>query len=104
MSRRPIPVHSNLVLFPVNVVGVRDRQVLGLEREQFRVYDDAVEQSITHFASGDAPVSVPIVFDASASMGPKLRRSREAITEPLCCAPSRRKRVAACSSWRRRTG
>jgi Ca-activated chloride channel family protein len=74
-------INSNLVLIPVNVVDVRDRQVLGLTREQFRIYDNEVEQSITQFASEDAPVSVAIVFDSSASMAPKLRDSREAVAE-----------------------
>jgi Ca-activated chloride channel family protein len=74
---------SNLVLIPVNVVDVRDRQVVGLTREQFKVYDNQNEQLITHFASDDAPVSMAIVFDASASMASKLRQSREAIAELL---------------------
>jgi Ca-activated chloride channel family protein len=79
-------VNSDLVLIPVNVVDIWNRQVLGLTREQFRVYDNQVEQTITHFGSEDAPVSLAIVFDASASMGPKLRKSREAVAELLRAA------------------
>jgi Ca-activated chloride channel family protein len=74
-------VNSNLVLIPVNVLDIRNRQVLGLTREQFRVFDNNVEQPIAQFASDDAPVSVAIVFDASGSMGPKLKKSREAVAE-----------------------
>jgi Ca-activated chloride channel family protein len=76
-------VNSNLVLIPVNVVDIRNRQVAGLTREQFKVYDDRVIQSITHFASEDTPVSVVVVLDASRSMGPKLRSAREAVEELL---------------------
>src|SRR4051795_9268417 len=76
-------VNSNLVLVPVNALDVRNRQVLGLTREQFRIFDDDVEQPITHFASDDAPVSIAIVFDASGSMGPKLKKSRDAVADIL---------------------
>src|SRR4051812_14365960 len=76
-------VNSNLVIVPVNVLDVRNRQVLGLTREQFRIFDDDVEQPITHFASDDAPVSIAIVFDASGSMGPKLKKSRDAVADIL---------------------
>ena len=76
-------VNSNLVLVPVNVLDVRNRQVLGLTREQFRVFDDDVEQPITHFATDDAPASIAIVLDASGSMGAKLNKSREAVADIL---------------------
>src|SRR4051794_1596521 len=76
-------VNSNLVLIPVNVLDIRNRQVLGLTREQFRVFDNDVEQPITHSATDDAPVSIAIVFDASGSMGPKLKKSREAVADIL---------------------
>jgi len=50
---------------------------------KFKVYDDRVMQSITHFVSEDAPVSIVVVFDASRSMGPKLKNAREAVAELL---------------------
>jgi Ca-activated chloride channel homolog len=74
---------ANLVLIPVVVTDRRDRLVLGLQREHFRLYDNQVEQRITHFAMQDAPVSVGIVFDTSWSMGPKLKKSRDAVGEIL---------------------
>ena len=45
----------------------------GLEKEHFKIFDDQVEQTITHFAMDDEPVAVGLVFDISGSMGPKLR-------------------------------
>jgi len=81
-----IRVSSNLVLIPVSVRDARDRMVVGLEKERFKIYDDDVEQRITHFAAEDAPISVAFVFDTSASMGRKLRESREAISEVLAFA------------------
>src|SRR5689334_19375830 len=49
-----INVNTNLVLVPVTVFDLRDRVVLGLLREHFKLYDNDVEQSITHFAQEDA--------------------------------------------------
>jgi VWFA-related protein len=55
--------------------------VTGLDKENFRVFDEGVQQEITHFAMDDAPVAVGLVFDTSGSMGEKLRRSRMAAAE-----------------------
>jgi VWFA-related protein len=69
---------TNLVLVPVTVCDPFNRPVTGLEKEHFRVFDDKVEQTITHFAMDDEPVAVGLVFDISGSMGPKLTKSRQA--------------------------
>ena len=73
-----IRVDSNLVLVPVSVCDPMNRPVTGLEKEHFRILDDKVEQTITHFAMDDEPLAVGLVFDISGSMGNKLRRSRAA--------------------------
>jgi VWFA-related protein len=52
--------------------------VTGMEKENFRLFEDKVEQEITYFASFDAPISIGLVFDASGSMGNKLNKSRQA--------------------------
>jgi Ca-activated chloride channel family protein len=78
-----IRVDSDLVLIPVTVTDRHDRFVTGLEKEHFKLYDDQVEQTITHFASEDAPLSVGVVFDCSSSMGAKLGKSREAVAQFL---------------------
>src|ERR1700692_2610028 len=71
-----IRVDLNLVLVPVTVCDPYNRRVTGLGKEHFRILDDHVEQTITHFAMDDESVAVGLVFDISGSMGPKLRRSR----------------------------
>jgi len=73
-------VDSNLVLIPVVVTDHKDRLITGLEREHFKIYDDKVEQEITHFAAEDVPVSISVLFDCSSSMGQKLQRSRAAVS------------------------
>jgi Ca-activated chloride channel family protein len=76
-----IRVDTNLVLVPVTVNDPLNRPVSGLEKENFRVFEDKVEQKITQFAMDDEPVAVGLVFDTSGSMGDKLRRSRMAAKE-----------------------
>src|SRR5262249_26786315 len=78
-----IRVNSDLVLIPVMVTDNNDRLVTGLEREHFRLWEDKVEQVITHFASEDLPVSIVLVFDCSGSMGNKLKMSRAAVSQFL---------------------
>ena len=78
-----IRVDSELVLIPVTVTDGRNRFVTGLDKDHFRLYEDKVEQIITHFAAEDAPISVGLVFDCSGSMGDKLKKSREAVAQLL---------------------
>jgi Ca-activated chloride channel homolog len=72
-------VDKNLVLEPVSVVDNENRPVVGLERSNFRVFDDKVEQKIESFSTEDEPVAVGLVFDISGSMDQKLRESRMAV-------------------------
>jgi len=55
----------------------------GLQKEHFTLYEDKVEQAITHFAAEDAPVSIGLVFDTSDSMAFKLPKAREAVSALL---------------------
>ncbi len=73
-----IKVDTNLVLINVSVRDPLNRFVTGLERENFKLFEDKVEQKIAQFASEDAPLSIGLVFDASGSMGAKLNKARQA--------------------------
>lgn len=79
--RGNIRVDTTLVLINVTVVDPLNRFVTGLEREHFRLFEEKVEQKVTHFASEDAPLSIGLVFDCSGSMGPKLQKSRQAAAQ-----------------------
>src|ERR1700730_7204757 len=81
LPRSDIRVQSTLVLIPVTVTDPLNRFVTGLDRENFRVFEDKSEQKVTHFASEDAPLSVGLVFDTSGSMGSKLDKSRQAVAQ-----------------------
>jgi VWFA-related protein len=79
--RSSLRVDTNLVLVPVSVCDSTNRPITGLEREHFKLFDDRVEQTVTHFAMDDEPVAVGIVLDISGSMGGKLRLAREAAAQ-----------------------
>jgi Ca-activated chloride channel family protein len=74
---------TTLVLIPVSVTDSSNRYVLGLDRENFRLLEDNSEQTIAHFSSEDAPLSVGLLVDTSGSMGSKLDISRKAVIEFL---------------------
>jgi VWFA-related protein len=76
-----IRVDTTLILVPVTVNDPLNRPVSGLEKENFRLFEDRVQQPITQFAMDDEPVAVGLVFDTSGSMGEKLQRSRMAAKE-----------------------
>ena len=78
-----ILVNSDLVVIPVTVTDSKGRVVSGLQKEHFTLYEDKVEQAITHFAAEDAPVSIGLIFDTSDSMSPKLPKAREAVAALL---------------------
>lgn len=76
-----IKVTSTLVLINVTVTDPLSRFVTGLERDNFRLFEDKKEQEISAFSSEDAPISIGLVFDTSGSMGSKLQKSREAAAD-----------------------
>ncbi len=78
---RPMRVDVDLVLVPVTITDPDNRLVTGLEKENFQVFDGGKPQQIRHFSSEDAPVSIGVIFDISASMSNKIDKAREAIVE-----------------------
>jgi Ca-activated chloride channel homolog len=74
---------STLVLVPVSVTDPSNRYVLGLAKEDFTLFEDGVQQKVTHFANEDAPLSIGLLVDTSGSMGSKLDTSRRAVAEFL---------------------
>ncbi len=81
--RADIRVDSTLVLINVSVTDPSSRFVTGLEKENFKLAEDKIDQEISQFSAEDAPLSVGIVFDTSGSMGDKLQKSRQAVAQFL---------------------
>ncbi len=82
--RRPgnaIRVEVELVQVNVTVTDPFSRLVTGLEQENFRVYEDSVEQEVVHFSSEDVPISIGVIFDLSGSMANKVDKARLAAVQ-----------------------
>ena len=60
-------VDSNLVLAPAVVYNSNRGPVTGLQKENFRIYEDNVEQTITSFSLDDQPLTSG---DAATIVGP----------------------------------
>ena len=78
-----IVVDTTLVVIPVTVTDPSNRFVLGLDKEDFTLFEDSVRQKIVHFSGEDAPLSVGILIDTSGSMGLKMDTSHRAVSEFL---------------------
>lgn len=71
------------VLLNCAVVDDKGRPVLDLKRDDFRVWEDGVPQSLTGFIHQDAPVSMGILIDNSGSMRDKRAAVNQAAMELL---------------------
>ncbi len=80
-SGEGIKVDVNLALVNVTVTDPLNRLVTGLERENFRVFEDGTEQEIVTLSSEDVPVSIGLVFDMSGSMSDKVDKARQAAVQ-----------------------
>ena len=78
-----IHVDSTLVVIPVTVTDAQHRFVLGLEKSDFTLFEDGIEQKVTQFAGEDAPISAGLLVDTSGSMGDKMQLARAAVTQFL---------------------
>lgn len=81
MRGKPIQKNVDLVLVNVTVTDDWNRIVTGLDKENFTVMEGNQPQEVKHFASGDAPISLGVIFDMSGSMSDKITRAREAVVE-----------------------
>jgi Ca-activated chloride channel family protein len=78
-SRAPnLKIDTSLVLVPMTVTDKLGRPVLGMEKENFRVLDNQVEQTIVQLSMEDEPVAVGFIFDISGSIGGNLNMYRVA--------------------------
>ena len=68
----PISVSTNLVDLPITVTDRKGNFVDGLAKENFRIFENGRQETISMFGRQDLPVAVGLVVDHSASMGPKL--------------------------------
>jgi len=78
---RVLKTSTEMTLVNVTVTDPIGRLVTGLDRENFRVFENGAEQEIVKFTSEDAPVSIGVIFDMSGSMTDKIDKSRLAAVQ-----------------------
>ncbi len=66
-----IRVVSPLVPVTCSVTDASGAALAGLSRENFRVFDDGVEQPLTYFDASTQPATIALVIDASPSILPQ---------------------------------
>ncbi len=62
-----VEVDTRLVTTPVRVLDRRNRFVSGLERQNFTVLENNIEQKIEHFQNEEQPFTVALILDMSYS-------------------------------------
>ena len=73
-----IRVNTTLVTIPVSVMDRDGRYVPNLGKEEFRIWEDGVEQEVAFFQSVDKPFSVVLMLDTSPSTAFRLEDIQDA--------------------------
>ncbi len=73
-----VRVNTTLVSIPVTVMDRNGRFIPNLRQQDFRVYEDGVEQPVAYFASVEKPFTVALVIDTSASTRFRLEEIQDA--------------------------
>lgn len=76
-DRYTLSVDVDLVNVNVVVTDANGRYLTYLTKENFRIYEDRVEQQITHFSPVDAPFAVGLLLDTSNSTINKLAQIQD---------------------------
>ncbi|HEV8132806.1 MAG TPA: VWA domain-containing protein [Acidobacteriota bacterium] len=73
----------DMVVLRAAVTDPLNRYVTGLEKQHFKVFDNKVEQAISHFSNDDAALSVGVIFDRSGSMADKIVNAKNSVVRFL---------------------
>jgi VWFA-related protein len=75
--KNAIRVQVNEVIAPVTVTSHSGEMILDLSKDNFRVYDNGVQQKIEHFDLGGDPLSVVLAVETSSHIEPMLPAVRQ---------------------------
>jgi len=78
---KPLRVDVDLVLVPVTVTDPMNHPIMGLQKQNFTLYEGNEQQQIQYFSAEDAPISVGLLLDYSKSMANKFVTERAAVEE-----------------------
>ncbi len=78
VSEEVIKVDTSLVVVPTKVTDRRNRNITDLKKEDFRLFEDGIEQTIESFEDVSAPFTIALVLDISDSATNKLQSIKAA--------------------------
>jgi Ca-activated chloride channel family protein len=78
---KPLRADVDVVLVPITVTDPMNHPVLGLQKQDFRVFEDNAPQQVQYFSAEEAPISVGLLLDTSKSMANKYVTERAAAEE-----------------------
>src|ERR1041384_2326593 len=73
-----VRVNTTLVTLPVSVMDRDGKYVPSINRDEFRIYENGVEQQLAYFATVEKPFTVALVIDESTSTRFKLEEIQDA--------------------------
>ncbi len=73
-----VRVETTLVTIPVSVTDREGRYIPSLTKDDFRVYEDGIEQKVAYFAPVEKPITVALVIDTSNSTRFRLEEIQDA--------------------------
>jgi Ca-activated chloride channel family protein len=65
---KPLAIDVDLVNVDVVVADNKGTLIGGLQKNDFKIFDDGVEQTITSFGANDAPLTVVVMFEFSKTL------------------------------------
>jgi len=83
LSANSIQIDADTVRANVTITDASGHLAPNLQKENFRLFEDNVEQKILTFSRKDAPASIGLLFDTSGSMSDKMVASRHAVAQFL---------------------
>ena len=76
-QKHAIRVRVNEVIMPVTVTSHSGEMLLDFSKENFRVFDNGVQQKIDHFDLGGDPLSIVLAIETSSHIEPMLPAIRQ---------------------------
>ena len=73
-----IRVDSSIVLVNASIKDASGRHAAGLKKDQFKIFEDGVEQPIEYFSAEETPFAAVILLDTSGSMEQRVSMARAA--------------------------
>ena len=73
-----VRVSTSLITVPAEVLDRSGRNVANLRKEDFRLYENGVEQQLSYFGSTEQPFTLALLLDVSGSTQARLQAIRQA--------------------------